>query len=101
MGFEAQTGEIELVEEYIDDSNRAVLGDEVIQSFGKQGCLVAIFAFNKSALTKGKEHDALESGVFEGVKLGLVRLAGARQDLRVLPVIGDLIQLIGVCRRAA
>ena len=49
IGLEAKTGEIQIVKEDIDDPNRAVLGDVIIQSFGEQGRLVAIFAFNKSA----------------------------------------------------
>jgi len=48
MGLEAQPGEIQIVNEDINHSNGVVLGDIIIQSFGKQGCLMAIGPLNKS-----------------------------------------------------
>jgi hypothetical protein len=44
-----KTGDIELVDEHIDDSDRAVFTDVVIDPFGEQRGLLAVLSLDKSA----------------------------------------------------
>ncbi len=44
----AQTTEIKFINEHIDDANRIILTNLIIQSFGKQCALAAVIAFNKT-----------------------------------------------------
>ncbi len=46
--LKSKTAEIKLVNENIDHSHRVVLGNVIFKAFGKQGDLVAVFAFNKT-----------------------------------------------------
>ena len=44
---EAERREVQLVHEHVDDSDRVVLTDVVIDAFGKQCDLLAVIAFNE------------------------------------------------------
>jgi len=46
--IEAQIAQIKLIDKNIDQPHRVVLTDVIIQMFGEQSALAAIFAFNET-----------------------------------------------------
>ena len=47
----SQSAQLELIDEYIDDSNWIVCANVVLKTFGKQSDLLAVLAFNESLHT--------------------------------------------------
>ena len=48
-GLETKARDIQVIDEHVNDPNRAVFRDLLVQTLGKQGRLVAIFAFDEAA----------------------------------------------------
>jgi hypothetical protein len=65
--FEAQSGDIEAINEYINYANDAVFFNVIVDAFGKQGALLAILAFDEAAHSSPLRRKAVfyfSAGVF-------------------------------------
>ena len=68
--FEAKPRQIQLVDEHIDDPDRVVLGDVVVEMLGKQRALGSVLAFDESlhrvtpAMSNGESFKLPKSSAF-------------------------------------
>ena len=70
--LEPQSRQVQLIDKHVNHANCAFFSDVIVDAFGKQGGLIAVFAFDESTLggcPLPRKFDYISKGVFTQLRL--------------------------------